>query len=83
MARPLTNHELAARLSYFLWSSMPDDELNKLADAGKLRDSKALTTQANRMLVNPKSEAFVRNFADQWLGLREVGANPPVSDLYP
>ncbi len=79
----LTDHELAARLSYFLWSSTPDEELNKLADAGKLRDSKTLTVQVNRMLANEKSEAFVRNFAGQWLGLREVGANPPASDLYP
>lgn len=62
---------------------MPDDELNKLADAGKLRDSKTLTAQVNRMLANEKSEAFVRNFAGQWLGLREVGANPPAPDLYP
>ena len=81
--RALQDHEIAARLSYFLWSSMPDDELNKLADAGKLRDAKALTVQVNRMLADLKSEAFVRNFAGQWLGLREVGANPPASDLYP
>ncbi len=83
LARPLADHELAARLSYFLWSSMPDDELNKLADGGKLRDSQTLTAQVNRMLADPKSESFVRNFAGQWLGLREVGANPPASDLYP
>ncbi|TXT35717.1 MAG: hypothetical protein FD138_1246 [Planctomycetota bacterium] len=81
--RATTDHELAARLSYFLWSSMPDEELNKLADGGKLRDPKTLTAQVNRMLADPKSESFVRNFAGQWLGLREVGANPPASDLYP
>jgi mono/diheme cytochrome c family protein len=81
--RALQDHELAARLSYFLWSSMPDGELSKLADTGKLRDSKTLTAQVNRMLADDKSEAFVRNFAGQWLGLREVGANPPASDLYP
>lgn len=83
LPRVLADHELAARLSYFLWSSMPDDELVKLADAGKLRDSKTLTAQVNRLLADPKSESFVRNFAGQWLGLREVGANPPASDLYP
>lgn len=82
-SRQLSDHELAARLSYFLWSSMPDDELVKLADAGKLRDSKTLTAQVNRVLADSKSESFIRNFAGQWLGLREVGANPPVSDLYP
>lgn len=81
--RALQDHELAARLSYFLWSSMPDDELVKLADTSKLRDAKTLTAQVNRMLSDPKSESFVRNFAGQWLGLREVGANPPASDLYP
>ena len=79
----LTDHELAARLSYFLWSSTPDDELNKLADNKKLRDPKMLTAQVNRMLADPNSESFVRNFAGQWLGLREVGANPPAADLYP
>ena len=63
--RPLTDHELAARLSYFLWSSTPDDELNKLADSKKLRDPKTLSAQANRMLADPKSESFVRNFAGQ------------------
>ena len=83
VAHVLTDHELAVRLSYLLWSSMPDEELNKLADAGRLRDAKTLTAQVNRMLGDPKSEAFVRNFAGQWLGLREVGANPPASDLYP
>ncbi len=81
--RALTDHELAARLSYFLWSSMPDEPLSRLADAGKLRDPRALTAQVDRMLADPKSEAFVRNFAGQWLGLREVGANPPAEDLYP
>ncbi|MFM9963507.1 MAG: DUF1592 domain-containing protein [Planctomycetaceae bacterium] len=79
----LQPHELAARLSYFLWSSTPDDELNKLADNNKLHDAKALTAQVDRMLAHEKSEAFVRNFAGQWLGLREVGANPPAPDLYP
>ncbi len=82
-ARRLSDHELASRLSYFLWSSMPDDELFQLAESGKLRDSKVLAAQVDRLLKDPKSEAFVRNFAGQWLGLREVGANPPASDLYP
>lgn len=83
LTRQISDHEFAARLSYFLWSSLPDDELSKLADTGKLRDSKTLAAQVNRMLADEKSEAFVRNFAGQWLGLREVGANPPASDLYP
>ena len=82
-ARPLTDHELASRLSYFLWSSMPDDELMQLADKGNLRDKATLTKQIARLLADPKSEAFVQNFAGQWLGLREVGSNPPAADLFP
>jgi hypothetical protein len=81
--RALTDHELAARLSYFLWSSQPDEELNKLADAGKLSDKAERLRQVERMLRDAKAEAFVRNFAGQWLHLREVGTNPPAPDLYP
>lgn len=79
----LTDHELAARLSYFVWSSTPDDELMKLADAGKLADKKERVKQIDRMLKDPKAGAFVSNFAGQWLGLREVGNNPPAPDLFP
>ena len=80
--RRLTGHELASRLSYFLWSSMPDDELAGLADSGELTDPTALTSQVQRLLDDPRSDAFVTNFAGQWLGLREVGSNPPAKDLY-
>lgn len=82
-AQRLTDHEFASRLSYFLWSTMPDEELFQLADSGKLREKKTQTSQVNRMLADSKSEALSRNFAGQWLGLREVGANPPAQDLYP
>lgn len=81
--RNLNPHEIAARLSYFLWSTTPDAELSKLADDGTLKQPAVLTAQADRLLDDPRSEAFVRNFAGQWLGLREVGANPPSTDLYP
>lgn len=81
--RKLTDHEMAARLSYFLWSAPPDDALSALADQGKLRDKATLIKEVDRMVADPKSEALVRNFAGQWLGLREVGANPPAADLYP
>jgi mono/diheme cytochrome c family protein len=81
--RRLSDHELAARLSYFLWSSMPDEELNSLADSGRLSDAATLRTQVDRMLADPKSRALVENFTGQWLGLRDVGANPPAEDLYP
>lgn len=83
VAQPLTDHELAARMSYFLWSSQPDSELRGLADAGKLVDPRTRQEQVDRMLADPKAEQFVTNFAGQWLGLREVGANPPAPDLYP
>ncbi|TWT34675.1 DUF1592 domain-containing protein [Blastopirellula retiformator] len=81
-ASPLDDYQLASRLSYFLWSSMPDDELFRAATAGKLRDPAELDRQIDRMLADPKSEALVENFAGQWLGLREVGANPPSPDLF-
>jgi mono/diheme cytochrome c family protein len=82
-ARALNDHELASRLSYFLWSTMPDEALSKLAEAGKLRDPATLTAQVDRMLADPKADALVKNFAGQWLSLRDVGANPPAPDLYP
>lgn len=83
VARPLTDHELAARMSYFLWSSQPDAELRRLAESGRLVDPEVRRSQVDRMLADPKAEQFVTNFAGQWLGLREVGANPPAPDLYP
>ncbi|MEZ6139763.1 MAG: DUF1592 domain-containing protein [Zavarzinella sp.] len=79
----LNAHQLAARMSYFLWSSMPDDELNRLADNGKILDPNVRLEQLARMLADPKNSAFVQNFAGQWLALREVGKNPPAPDLYP
>jgi hypothetical protein len=82
-SEPLTDHELATRLSYFLWSSQPDAELRQLADAGKLTDPKTRREQVDRMLADPKADALVQNFVGQWLGLRQVGTNPPSRDLYP
>lgn len=79
----LSPHELASRLSYFLWSSMPDEELLQLAASGKLADPKVRTAQIDRMLADSKAESFVNNFTGQWLNLRDVGANPPAPDLYP
>ena len=81
--KPLDDYELASRLSYFLWSSMPDAELTRLAGKGQLNDKKVRLAQVDRMLADPKAEALVHNFAGQWLGLREIGANPPATDLYP
>jgi hypothetical protein len=68
----LSNLELASRLSFFLWSSMPDDELLDVAVKGKLSDPKVFEHQTKRMLADPKSQALVTNFAGQWLSLREL-----------
>jgi mono/diheme cytochrome c family protein len=77
----LNEFELATRLSYFLWSSMPDDELFALAAKGELR--KALDAQIKRMLKDPKSHALVDNFAGQWLQLRLLYAHTPNAELFP
>jgi hypothetical protein len=79
--RPLTEFELASRLSYFLWSSMPDDELFGEARAGSLRAN--LRRQVVRMLEDPKADAFVANFAGQWLQLRKLATSAPDKDLFP
>jgi hypothetical protein len=63
----ISDVELASRLSYFLWSSMPDDELLDLAEAGKLHAPGALDAQVKRMLADPRASALADNFAAQWL----------------
>lgn len=78
--RPLTDHELAVRLSYFLWSTMPDDELFALADAGKLREPGVVAVQVKRMLSDPRADQLVRNFVGQWLSVREFGSIQPAAD---
>jgi hypothetical protein len=78
---PLDDHALASRLSYFLWSSMPDEDLLAAADAGKLR--KTLRAQVDRMLADPKAKAFTENFTGQWLKLREIDFTVPDRKLYP
>lgn len=75
--------ELASRLSFFLWSSIPDDELLRLAGEGKLQNPVVLDRQVRRMLADPKSEALVDNFAGQWLQLRNLRNVQPNSDLFP
>ncbi len=75
--RDLNDFELATRLSYFLWSSMPDDELFSLAKAGKLHEDAVLEAQVQRMLRDPRAHALVANFAQQWLTLRNLkNVNP-------
>jgi hypothetical protein len=70
----LNDHQLANRLSYFLWMSMPDDELRALADAGKLHDDATLRTQVKRMIADPKSRAFTTSFLGQWLDFAGLGS---------
>jgi hypothetical protein len=75
--------ELASRLSFFLWSNVPDDELINLASQGKLKDPKVLEQQVKRMLLDPRSKELVKNFAGQWLGLRTMQTSTPEGTLYP
>ena len=72
--RRLTDYELASRLSYFLWSTMPDDELFRLAAENKLRTPQTLEAQVRRMLADPKGIGLVRNFTGQWLKVRDFGS---------
>ena len=77
--RKLNAHELATRLSYFLWSSMPDEELSALADSGRLLEGSVLQRQFERMLKDSKSDRFAKEFCDQWLdleGVDRVAINP-------
>src|SRR5690606_10332422 len=69
--------ELASRLSFFLWSSIPDAELLQVAAAGQLQEPAVLEDQVRRMLRDPKAEALVESFAGQWLKLRELEAAQP------
>ena len=82
-AHAVSEVELASRLSYFLWSSMPDDELLGLAEAGRLRQPGVLTAQVNRMLADPRSAAFAANFAGQWLETRNLDAVRPDPQKFP
>jgi mono/diheme cytochrome c family protein len=82
-AGKLDDFALASRLSYFLWSTMPDEELLALAEQKKLGDPKTLRLQVERMLKHPKATAFTENFVGQWLGLRDLDATEPSHILYP
>ena len=76
----LTDLEVASRLSFFLWSSIPDDELLDVASRGKLSDPAVLERQVRRMLADPRSQALVDNFAGQWLFLRDLKNAKPDAD---
>ena len=77
----LKGYALASRLSYFLWSSMPDDELLKLAAAGTLSESTTRRKQVERMLADPKGQRFVSNFTRIWLELDNIGKMPPSKEF--
>ena len=79
----ITDLELASRLSFFLWSSLPDDELIDVASRGRLSDPEVLERQTRRMLDDDRASAFVTNFSSQWLYLRNVPAVYPDEDLFP
>jgi hypothetical protein len=78
----LSDLELASRLSFFLWSSIPDEELLRVAEGGRLTDPTVLDQQVRRMLTDPKSSALVTNFAAQWLFLRDIEAKRPDEVLF-
>jgi hypothetical protein len=80
---PLNDYELASRLSYFLWSSMPDDQLFAAAKAGNLHEQSTLTAQVTRMLADPKAQALIDNFAGQWLFIRKIDEVMPDPTLFP
>ena len=79
----LTDVELASRLSFFLWSSIPDDELLTAAERGRLKDKAVLEQQVRRMLADPRATALVDNFAGQWLVLKNIRDVSPDADLFP
>jgi len=80
---PLTGFELASRLSYFLWSSLPDDRLTSLAAEGKLADAAIVADEARRLLADARATALVENFAAQWLQLRMLATAAPDPTLFP
>lgn len=80
---PLNDHELATRLSYFLWSSAPDEELTTLADAGELADPDVIAQQVDRMLGDPRAWALISNFVGQWLYTRHVEDIAPDAWFFP
>ena len=82
-ARTVSDHELASRLSYFLWASMPDDELLRAAEASTLRQPGVLEAQVRRMLADSRSRSLVDDFAEQWLQLRDLDRRRPAPERFP
>jgi hypothetical protein len=82
-AHPISQHELATRLSYFLWASMPDGELRRAADAATLRNPRVLAAQVRRMLRDPKARALAEHFGGQWLQFRALESVTRDRDRFP
>ena len=80
---PISDHELAARLSYFLWASMPDAELRRLADRGELRKPGVLEREVRRMLQDDKARTLVEEFGGQWLQVRALESAAPDKERFP
>jgi hypothetical protein len=79
----ISDLDLASRLSFFLWSSIPDETLLQLAEAHELGKPDVLRAQVRRMIADPRAFALTKNFASQWLGLRNLSAHAPVVDQFP
>jgi hypothetical protein len=82
-AHPVSDWELASRLSFFLWSSIPDDELLDKAGSGKLKDPEVLGQEVRRMLADSRATAMADNFTEQWLGLRGLAQLKPDRQVFP
>ncbi len=79
----ISDLELASRLSFFLWSTVPDDQLLDLAEKGKLREPSVLEAQVRRLLDDPRADSLVSNFAGQWLYIRNLEQQKPDPDIFP
>jgi hypothetical protein len=79
----ISDLELASRLSFFLWSSIPDEELLSTATSGRLRDPRVLERQVRRMLADPRASALVVNFSGQWLNTRALNQHDAVVSFFP
>ncbi|HET9953419.1 MAG TPA: DUF1592 domain-containing protein, partial [Polyangiaceae bacterium] len=82
-AHPLSAHELGSRLSYLVWSTLPDTALIERADRGDLSSDAAVAAELDRLLADPRSARFVESFAGQWLGLRQLGSHQVDASLFP
>jgi hypothetical protein len=79
----VSDYDIASRLSFFIWSSIPDDELLDLAGSGKLKSPAVVEAQVKRMFADPRSRALVDNFFAQWLSLRSIRGSAPDPNLFP